>query len=121
VDDDPGIHNLYRRYLEPHGYDVVGVGKSTDAITRAAELRPIVILLDVLMPNKDGWQVLADLKRSPVTQDIPVIMCTLVSDPERARDMGAADYLNKPILETDLVRAVRRVPVPTPNAPATGG
>ncbi|MCC7360238.1 MAG: GAF domain-containing protein [Anaerolineales bacterium] len=114
VDDDQGIPNLYRRYLEPHGFQVVGVSKSSEAITRAAELRPVAVLLDVLMPNRDGWQVLADLKRSPVTRDIPVIMCTLVTDPERARAMGAADYLNKPILEGDLVRALGRLPQPAP-------
>ncbi|MCC6191993.1 MAG: GAF domain-containing protein [Anaerolineales bacterium] len=114
VDDDQGIHNLYRRYLEPHGYKVVGVSKSTEAITRAAELRPVAVLLDVLMPNKDGWQVLADLKRSPVTSDIPVIMCTLVADQQRAQQMGAADYLTKPILEADLVRALTRLPPPLP-------
>ena len=116
VDDDQGIHNLYRRYLEPHGFQVVGVSKSGEAITRAAELRPVAVLLDVLMPNRDGWQVLADLKRSPVTRDIPVIMCTLVTDPERAKAMGAADYLNKPILEGDLVRALGRLPQPVPGA-----
>ncbi len=115
VDDDQGLHNLYRRYLEPHGFQVVGVSKSSEAITRAAELRPVAVLLDVLMPNRDGWQVLADLKRSPVTRDIPVIMCTLVTDPERAKAMGAADYLNKPILEGDLVKALGRLPQPALN------
>jgi len=115
VDDDQGLHSLYRRYLEPHGFQVVGVSKSSEAITRAAELRPVAVLLDVLMPNRDGWQVLADLKRSPVTRDIPVIMCTLVTDPERAKAMGAADYLNKPILEGDLVKALSRLPQPALN------
>jgi signal transduction histidine kinase/DNA-binding response OmpR family regulator len=120
VDDDQGIYTLYRRYLEPHGYKVIGVSKSTEAITRAAELRPVAVLLDVLMPNKDGWQVLADLKRSPVTSDIPVIMCTLVSDPQRAQQMGAADYLSKPILEADLVRALSKLPLPAAaGAPVT--
>jgi signal transduction histidine kinase/ActR/RegA family two-component response regulator len=121
VDDDQGIFNLYRRYLEPHGYRVIGVSKSTDAITRAAELRPVAVLLDVLMPNKDGWQVLADLKRSPVTSDLPVIMCTLVSDSERALQMGAAAYLTKPILETDLLRALSKLPLPTASAVTSPG
>jgi signal transduction histidine kinase/CheY-like chemotaxis protein len=112
VDDDPGLVGLYRRYLEPHGYRVVGVNRSHEAVTRAAELRPIVILLDVLMPNKDGWQVLAELKRSDLTRDIPVIMATLITEPDRAQELGAADYLIKPILEADLLRAMRRLPAP---------
>jgi signal transduction histidine kinase/CheY-like chemotaxis protein len=110
VDDDPGIIGLYRRYLEPHGYQVIGVTRSTEAITRAAELRPAAILLDVMMPNRDGWQVLAELKRSEVTSSIPVIMCTLASEPERAYDLGAAGYLSKPIIESDLVEALKNVP-----------
>jgi CheY-like chemotaxis protein len=110
VDDDQAIAGLYRRYLEPHGYRVIGTSKSTEAMTRAAELRPVCILLDVLMPNKDGWQVLTDLKRSEITRDIPVIMCTLVSDPERAYALGAADYLTKPILEADLLRSLNKLP-----------
>jgi len=112
VDDDPGILNLYRRYLDPHGYKLVGVSKSTDAVSRAAELHPAVILLDVMMPTKDGWQVLAELKRSSVTRDIPVIMCTLVSEPRRAAEMGASGYLTKPILETDLVLTLKRLEAP---------
>jgi signal transduction histidine kinase/ActR/RegA family two-component response regulator len=109
VDDDPGIMTLYRRYLEPNGFKVAGVTRSTEVITRAAELRPLVILLDVLMPHKDGWQVLAELKRSDITRDIPVVMCTLVTDRERAMSMGAIDYLSKPILESDLLRVLNKI------------
>ncbi len=119
VDDDPGLVGLYRRYLEPHGYRVVGVSRSGEAITRAAELRPLVILLDVLMPNKDGWQVLTELKRSDLTRDIPVIMCTLVTEPDRAFELGAADYLTKPILEADLLRALGRLPAPADSPAAS--
>jgi CheY-like chemotaxis protein len=119
VDDDQAITSLYRRYLEPNGYRVIGVSKSTEAMTRAAELRPVCILLDVLMPNKDGWQVLADLKRSEITRDIAVIMCTLVTDPERAYALGAADYLPKPILEADLLRALHKLPGHSHGRPAS--
>src|SRR5579859_2100626 len=121
VDDDPGLVGLYRRYLEPHGYRVVGVNRSHEAMTRAAELHPFVVLLDVLMPNKDGWQVLTELKRSDLTRDIPVIMCTLITEPDRALELGAADYLIKPILEADLLRALRRLPAPAAAAPAAPG
>src|SRR6185436_16195788 len=98
---------LYRRYLEPRGYKVVGVSKSVDAVTQALELKPKAILLDVLMPNKNGWQVLADLKRSDA-RDIPVIMCTIVADQERSIGMGATHHLVKPILEADLLRALSK-------------
>jgi CheY-like chemotaxis protein len=109
VDDDQGVMTLYRRYLEPHGYTVVGVSKSSDAVMRAEDLQPVAILLDVLMPHKDGWQVLSELKQNAATRDMPVIMCTIVGDRQRALDYGAADYLTKPILESDLLRALGRL------------
>jgi signal transduction histidine kinase/transcriptional regulator with GAF, ATPase, and Fis domain/ActR/RegA family two-component response regulator len=109
VDDDQGVMTLYRRYLEPHGYQVVGVTQSAEAVARAEELQPFVILLDVLMPHQDGWQVLAELKQNPATRDLPVIMCTIVADRERALDLGAVDYFVKPILEAELLRALSKL------------
>ncbi len=103
MDDDPDLVTLYRRYLEPFGYRVVGVNKSVEAISRTVELHPVAVLLDVLMPHKDGRQVLTELKRSELTRDIPVIMCTLITEPDWALELGVADYLTKPILEADLL------------------
>ncbi len=114
IDDDQGVQQLYRRYLEPHGYKVIGVSKSVDALLRVMEFKPMVILLDVLMPGKDGWQVLSELKQSASVRQIPVIMCTIASDPERAAQLGAADYLTKPILESDLLRALKKLQLPEP-------
>ncbi len=109
VDDDQGILRLYRRYLEPQGYRVMGVHKSAEVIASAAELQPAAILLDVLMPNQDGWKVLTELKQDAATRDIPVIMCTISTDQARAVDMGAAEYLVKPILESDLLRVFEKL------------
>jgi signal transduction histidine kinase len=110
VEDDQRLFTLYRRYLESHGYALLGVDTGAQAVERAVDRRPVAILLDVMMPGYDGWQVLADLKRHPVTRDIPVIMCTIVDEKERAQQLGAADYLIKPILESDLVRALQKLP-----------
>jgi signal transduction histidine kinase/ActR/RegA family two-component response regulator len=121
VDDDPGLVSLYRRYLEPHGYRVVGVYRGSEAVARVLELQPLAVLLDVLMPNKDGWQVLAELKQSDDTHDIPVIMATLVTESDRALEMGAFDYLTKPILEADLLGVLKRLPAPVLQAPAPTG
>jgi PAS domain S-box-containing protein len=120
IEDDQGLTTLYRRYLESHGYQLVGVHKSEEAVSRVIELQPAAILLDVIMPNKDGWQVLAELKREPATRDIPVIMCTIAMDQERARTLGAADYLTKPILESELTRALNRV-ISTDHAGGSNG
>jgi GAF domain-containing protein/CheY-like chemotaxis protein/HAMP domain-containing protein len=109
VDDDPGVITLYRRYLEPQGYRVVGVNRSDEVLQRVRELRPFVITLDVLMPHKDGWQVIQELKREPDTRAIPVIMASIIAEQGRGFSLGAADYLVKPILEQDLLAAVRRL------------
>jgi CheY-like chemotaxis protein len=79
------------------------------AVSHAAATNPDAILLDIVMPGQDSWEVLRQLKHTPQTQAIPVIMCTITDERERARQMGAADYLIKPILETDLTRALERV------------
>ncbi|NEP85279.1 MAG: response regulator, partial [Okeania sp. SIO3B3] len=109
IDDDAGVVNLYKRFLEKRNYKIVGV-KSTDAVTdRVKAFAPAVILLDILMPGRDGWAVIRDLKEDPYTADIPVIICSIVSDKNRGYSMGAADYLIKPIVEGELISALRNL------------
>ncbi|HEY71718.1 MAG: hypothetical protein B6I35_03220 [Anaerolineaceae bacterium 4572_32.2] len=109
VEDDDGVVTLFRRYLNNQGYNVVGLTDSTVAVERARELQPFAITLDVMMPGKDGWQVIQELKADPETCDIPVIMCTIVGEKEYGISLGAVDYLLKPILEHDLLAALGRL------------
>jgi PAS domain S-box-containing protein len=112
VDDDPGVISLYRRYLEGEGYQVIGISKSDEVLDKAVELQPFAITLDVLMPDKDGWQVLRELKERPETQHIPIIICSIVSEEGRGFSLGAADYLVKPIMEDELLAALSRLDEP---------
>jgi signal transduction histidine kinase/CheY-like chemotaxis protein/putative methionine-R-sulfoxide reductase with GAF domain len=100
---------LYDRYLSEHGYVVVPVSIPSEAATRAQELQPHAILLDVMMPGGSGWKVLEDLKQSPDTRHIPIIVCSLFEDRERAFGLGATDYLLKPILEEDLIHSLQQL------------
>jgi CheY-like chemotaxis protein len=109
VDDDPGVISLYRRYLESEGYRVVGVTNSDEVIDKATELQPYAITLDVLMPNKDGWQVLQELKACQQTQQVPIIICSIVSNAGLGFSLGAADYLVKPFMEKELLAALSRL------------
>ena len=109
VDDDEGVITLFRRYLSKQGYRVVGLTDSTSTVERAAQLAPFAITLDVMMPRKDGWQVIQELKADPNTRHIPVIMCTIVGETEYGISLGAADYLIKPILEDELVAALEQL------------
>ncbi len=106
VDDDTGVISLYRRYLHLRGYRVFGLTDSNRVLDMAKRLNPYAITLDVMMPQKDGWDVIRELKNDPETSDIPVIICSIISEEERGMSLGAADYLVKPIMEEDLVTAL---------------
>ena len=109
IDDDPGVINLYKRFLEKRDYTIIGVENSGDVVARVQEQAPAAILLDILMPDKDGWQVLKELKHNPLTRDIPVIICSIISDKNKGFELGVAEYLTKPIVESELVNALKQV------------
>jgi PAS domain S-box-containing protein len=106
IDDDPQVISLYERYLQPQGYQVVALGEPARAVERVRQLKPFAVTLDIMMPGYDGWQVLKDLKSSPDTRDVPVIVCSIIEDQEKGFSLGAADYLVKPILEDDMLNAL---------------
>ncbi|HET7089294.1 MAG TPA: GAF domain-containing protein [Anaerolineae bacterium] len=110
IDDDPEVITLYRRFLEKQGYQVIGLRDTERAVQEAARLKPATIILDVLMPaeRRDGWSILAELKSTPATRDIPIVVCTIVEDQNKGFALGAADYLVKPVSESDLMRALDR-------------
>jgi CheY-like chemotaxis protein len=87
------VIDLLRRYLIPEGYSVRGVGSGEDGIRLAKELQPAVITLDIMMPEKDGWQVLRELKSNPSTKDIPVIIHSIIENRPLALSLGAVDVI----------------------------
>ena len=109
VDDDTQVISLYERFLQPQGYQVVAVTDPSQAVERARQLSPYAITLDVMMPGRDGWTVLADLKNNSDTRDIPVIVCSILEEDEKGFSLGASDYLVKPILEEDLLNSLDRL------------
>jgi len=109
IDDDPDVLYLLHENLSEAGYQVVGAHSGDEGVQKARELQPYAITLDIMMPNKDGWQVLHDLKSDPATAHIPVIMLSIVDKKALGYRLGAADYLLKP-LEADLVlKALKRL------------
>ena len=88
---------------------MVGVQDSDRAVEEARRVQPMAITLDVLMPKRNGWLVLADLKSAPETSGIPIIVCSIIEDESKGFALGAADYLVKPIGERDLTRVLDRV------------
>src|SRR5690606_35946091 len=96
IDDDSNMVELLREYLADTDYKVIGATNGYEGIRIAQEIQPFVITLDIMMPEKDGWQVLYDLKADPLTQHIPVILLTIVDKKSLGIQLGATDYLVKP-------------------------
>jgi PAS domain S-box-containing protein len=109
IDDDMQVISLYERYLNPQGYQVAPLTEPARAVEYAKRLKPLAITLDIMMPGMDGWSVLESLKLDPETRNIPVVICSIVEDIERGYNLGASDYLVKPILEEDLVNSLDRL------------
>jgi PAS domain S-box-containing protein len=109
IDDDPQVIGLYERYLSPQGYYVLPLTDPTKVKEQIQKVKPYAITLDIMMPSKDGWSVLTDLKSDPVTRDVPVIICSILEQADKGFSLGAADYLVKPILEEELVQALDRL------------
>ncbi len=109
IDDDQQVINLYERFLQPSGYRIVSLTDPKKAVEKAKEIKPFAITLDIMMPEKDGWQVLHELKNDPATRDIPIIVCSIMEDEEKGFSIGASDYLVKPFLQEDLINALNRL------------
>ncbi|MBW3628751.1 MAG: response regulator, partial [Gemmatimonadetes bacterium] len=97
IDDDPAQRTLMRNFLSHEGFCVRTAAGGREGIRMATQMRPAAITLDVMMPDMDGWSVLTALKADETLRSIPVIMLTMVDDPERGFSLGAADYATKPL------------------------
>jgi signal transduction histidine kinase/DNA-binding response OmpR family regulator len=97
IEDDPGAVRLLRTYLEAEGHSVVVALDGESGISAAREHRPGAIILDVLLPGIDGWEVLRRLKADPDLRDVPVMVATVVDERNIAMSLGAVDYFLKPV------------------------
>ncbi len=107
VDDDPTVRELLERFLVKEGFEVITAASGVEALRLARERHPDAVTLDVMMPDLDGWSVLAALKCDPEVADIPVVLVTVVDEKNRGYALGAAEYLIKPIDRDRLVAALR--------------
>ncbi|MBD1830334.1 urea ABC transporter substrate-binding protein [Microcoleus vaginatus GB1-A2] len=97
IDDDPDARDLMTRCLSKEGFGVRSSASGEGGLLLAKELLPDAIILDVMMPSMDGWAVLSALKADPDLADIPVIMITFLDDKNQGLELGAAEYLRKPL------------------------
>jgi CheY-like chemotaxis protein len=109
IDDDADVLYLLRENLSEAGYQVVGVRSGEEGVQQAKALQPFAITLDIMMPRKDGWQVLHELKSDPATRHIPVILLTIVDKKALGYQLGAADYLVKPLDRQAVLTVLNRL------------
>ena len=111
IDDDEVTRRLLERLIRNAGWDVITAGSGSDALEKVKKTRPDIILLDIMMPEMDGYQVCSKLQKNDETSYIPVIFVTVLGeeqDKARAFSVGAADYLVKPIKKDDLLQKIHK-------------
>jgi len=107
IDDDPIMLQLHKRIFEGQGYDVALAADGVYGMTLLKETKPALVLLDILMPGPDGYQVLQSIRQ---TSDVPVIMVSVereVDTVQKALDLGADDFVRKPFGPLELVARVQ--------------
>lgn len=108
VDDNPDALQLFERYLETGPYRVLSATNGRDALDLARQRHPDVVLLDVMMPTQDGWEVLQTLKTDCDIQHTPVVVCSVLRQRDLALALGATELVTKPFTRQSLLAALRR-------------
>jgi PAS domain S-box-containing protein len=107
IDDDRNARDLIRRSLESEGHHVSVAEDGDKGIALAHKIRPALITLDIIMPGRDGWSVLRELKDDPDLRDVPVIMVSIIDDKKIGSALGAVDHLSKPVDRARLITLVK--------------
>jgi PAS domain S-box-containing protein len=97
IDDDPAVRDLTSRFLIKMGFRVVTAESGAEGLRLAKKIHPLLVTLDVMMPEMDGWSVLKEIKADPATMEIPVIMISVVDNLQMGIGLGASNYLIKPV------------------------
>ncbi len=106
VEDEPRAANLMRLQLESQGYRVEFERTAEEGLARAAQIHPAALVLDIILPGMDGWDMLSQLKEQDNTRDIPVVIVSMTDEARRGFALGAAQVLVKPVSKDDLLAAL---------------
>lgn len=106
VDDNEDLLHFYRRYLQETRFQVTALTGGTALLETVETLRPDIIVLDVMLPTVDGWELLTALRQHPIGRTVPVIVCSVIQEEELALALGASGYLAKPVRRSALLQAL---------------
>jgi CheY-like chemotaxis protein len=106
IDDNPDFIDLINRYLDGQDWQVLGAGDGEAARQAIEQARPDTILLDVILPIEDGWDLLLSLKTGESTRSIPVLVCSALHEPGLVVALGGAAFLPKPLTRQALLEAL---------------
>ena len=109
VEDKPHARQILQSYLSEAGYVIETAANGVEALEKAKLWKPDVITLDILLPIKDGWQVLRELKQHPLCKNIPVIIVSMLDERNVGFGLGAVDYFVKPVQKDALLESLRKV------------
>jgi PAS domain S-box-containing protein len=111
IEDNQQATQLLEMYLRDAGYETEVARDGMEGIEKAKKLKPSIITLDLMLPLKDGWQVLKDLKNHPVCKDIPIVIISITDEKKLGFSLGAVDYFVKPVNKEDLLSTLKRIPI----------
>jgi CheY-like chemotaxis protein len=108
IEDNADTLQLMLRYSVGTRYRLVGAQDPGQALRLAEEFRPRIVVLDVMMPQVDGWKVLGQLRQHPLTSHVPVVVCTILAHEELALSLGASGFIRKPVSRQSFLAALDR-------------
>ncbi len=111
IDDNQGWVDLLERFLEGYNYHVVSAADNQDIVEQAQELNPALIILDVMMPVRDGWELLQRLRARPATAHLPILVCTVFNDSQLAYSLGATGFVSKPASREQILEALEQIAI----------
>ena len=112
ADDHPEVVELVRVTLEGGNYEILDASDGKEALEKIRKMNPDLVLLDIIMPKMDGFEVCRKLKKDPQTKEIPIIMLTAKGqklDQKKGRQIGARDYINKPFSPSHLLVKIEEI------------
>ncbi len=109
IDDEVEAQEIVKTYLKTEGYEVIQAYNAMEAMELAKKYHPFAITLDIVMPGKDGWDILHELKKDPKTKSIPVICISILDNREMGISLGAIEYIVKPINKDQLMEELQRL------------